>query len=115
MNPSDLTQASAAQLSELYRSKAASPLEAMTAILARAEVVNPRINALTLVDAEAALAAAGASEARWRRGEPLSPLDGVAVSIKELVRAKGWPHTMASRLTDKSPATGPLKMSFVVV
>jgi aspartyl-tRNA(Asn)/glutamyl-tRNA(Gln) amidotransferase subunit A len=101
----DLTQASAAKLSELYRSKAASPLEAMTAILARAEVVNPRINALTLIDAEAALAAARASEARWRRGEPLSPLDGVPVSIKELVRAKGWPHTMASLLTDKSPAT----------
>jgi aspartyl-tRNA(Asn)/glutamyl-tRNA(Gln) amidotransferase subunit A len=101
----DLTQAGAAELSELYRLKAASPVEAMTAILARAEIVNPRINALTLVDAEAALAAARASETRWRRGEPLSPLDGVPVSVKELVRAKGWPHTMASRLTDKSPAT----------
>ena len=102
--PSDLTQASAAELSALYRSKAASPVEAMTAILARAEVVNPPINALTLIDTEAALAVARASEARWGRGEPLSPLDGVPVSIKELVRAKGWPHTMASRLTDKSPA-----------
>jgi aspartyl-tRNA(Asn)/glutamyl-tRNA(Gln) amidotransferase subunit A len=105
MSVTDLTQASAAELSELYRSGSASPVDAVTAILARAEAVNPRINALTLVDAEAALPAARASEARWRRGEPLSPLDGVPVSIKELVRAKGWPHTMASRLTDKSPAT----------
>jgi aspartyl-tRNA(Asn)/glutamyl-tRNA(Gln) amidotransferase subunit A len=101
----DLTQASAAGLSALYRSKAASPVEAMTAILARTEVVNPRINALILVDAEAALTAARASEGRWRRAEPLSPLDGVPVSIKELLRAKGWPQTMGSRLTDKSPAT----------
>ena len=76
MNPSDLTQASAAELSALYGSKAASPLEAMTAILARAEVVNPRINALTLIDAEPALAAARASEARWALAKPLSPLDG---------------------------------------
>jgi aspartyl-tRNA(Asn)/glutamyl-tRNA(Gln) amidotransferase subunit A len=100
----DLTQASAADLSALYRSKAVSPLEALTAILARAERVNPSINALTLVDTDRALASARASEARWRRGEPLSPLDGVPVSIKELVRTKGWPHTMASRLTDKTPA-----------
>jgi aspartyl-tRNA(Asn)/glutamyl-tRNA(Gln) amidotransferase subunit A len=105
MSATDLTQASAAELSALYRSKAASPVEAMTAILARAEVVNPRINALTLIDHAAALATAQESEARWGRGEPLSPLDGVPVSIKELVRAKGWPHTMASRLTDKTPAT----------
>jgi aspartyl-tRNA(Asn)/glutamyl-tRNA(Gln) amidotransferase subunit A len=105
MSATDLTQASAAELSALYRSGAVSPVEAVGAILARAEAVNPRINALTLVDTDAALAAARLSEARWREGAPLSPLDGVPVSIKELVRAKGWPHTMASLLTDKSPAT----------
>ena len=104
MSAADLTQASAAELSALYRSGEASPVETVTAILGRAEAVNPRINALTIVDAEASLASASESEARWRRGEPLSPLDGVPVSIKELVRAKGWPHSMASRLTDKSPA-----------
>ena len=70
MSVADLTSANAAELSALYRSKAASPVEAMTAILARAEAVNPRINALTLVDAEAALAAARESEARWGAGEP---------------------------------------------
>jgi aspartyl-tRNA(Asn)/glutamyl-tRNA(Gln) amidotransferase subunit A len=105
MSITDLTQASAAELSGLYSSKAASPVEAVTAILARAQAVNPHINALTLIDADAALAAARASEDRWRRGEPLSPLDGVPASIKELVRAKGWPSSMGSRLTDKSPAT----------
>jgi aspartyl-tRNA(Asn)/glutamyl-tRNA(Gln) amidotransferase subunit A len=99
----DLTQASAAELSALYRSRAVSPVEALRAILAWAEAVNPRINALTLIDAEPALAAARDSEARWRRGEPLSPLDGVPVSIKELLRVKGWPQTMGSLLTDKSP------------
>ena len=101
---SELTQASAAELSALYRSKSVSPVETLTAILARAEAVNPRINALTLIDAGPAMAAARASEARWRRGEPLSPIDGVPVSIKELLRVKGWPQTMGSLLTDKSPA-----------
>jgi len=105
MSAADLTQYSAAELSALYRSGAASPVEATTAVLARAEVVNPRINALTLIDTEAALAAAKSSESRWRQGAPLSPLDGVPVSIKELIRVKVWPSTMGSLLTDKTPAT----------
>jgi len=105
MSATDLTQASAVELSALFRSGAASPVEATTAVLARAAAVNPRINALTLIDHEPALAAAAASEARWRQGAPLSPLDGVPVSIKELIRTKGWPSTMGSRLTDKAPAT----------
>ena len=102
---SDLAQASAAGLSALYRSKAASPVEALKAVLARAEAVNPRINALTLIDAEPAMAAARASEARWAKGDPLSPLDGVPVTVKELIRTKGWPQTMGSKLSDKTPAT----------
>ena len=51
-----------------------------------------------------ALKAARASERRWKKGEPLSALDGVPVSIKELVRVKGWPASMGSKLTDKAPA-----------
>ena len=52
----------------------------------------------------AALKAARASERRWKKGKPLSPIDGVPVSIKELVRVKGWPASMGSKLTDKTPA-----------
>jgi len=100
----DLTQTSAAGLSRLYRRGKASPVEAMKAVLARAERLGTSINALCKVDADAALAAARASEKRWKKGEPLSPLDGVPVSTKELVRVKGWPASMGSRLTDKRPA-----------
>ena len=100
----DLTQASAARLSKLYRQGKASPVETMKAVLARAEKINPLINALTRVDAGAALKAARASERRWKKGKPLSPIDGVPVSIKELVRVKGWPASMGSKLTDKTPA-----------
>ncbi|MBM3650113.1 MAG: amidase, partial [Alphaproteobacteria bacterium] len=100
----DLTQASAAELSRLYRKGKASPVEAMKAVLARTDRVNPAINALCRVDAEGALKAARRSERRWRKGEALSALDGVPVSIKELVRVKGWPATMGSRLTEEAPA-----------
>ena len=100
---SDLTGWTAAELSKLYRKGKASPVEVMKAVLARSATVNPVINALCHVDAEAALKAARASEKRWKKGEPLSPLDGVPVSIKELVRVKGWPASMGSKLTDKAP------------
>jgi aspartyl-tRNA(Asn)/glutamyl-tRNA(Gln) amidotransferase subunit A len=99
----DLTRATAADLGRLYRRGKASPVETMKAVLARADKINPRINALCRIDAEASLAAARASEKRWKKGKPLSALDGVPVSIKELVRVKGWPHTMGSKLTDKAP------------
>ncbi len=100
----DLTQATAAQLGDLFASGAASPVEALTAILERSRTVNPEINALTRIDADNSLAAARSSQDRWRAGRALSPLDGVPVSIKELVRVAGWPLTMGSRLTDTAPA-----------
>jgi aspartyl-tRNA(Asn)/glutamyl-tRNA(Gln) amidotransferase subunit A len=100
----DLTQAGAADLGKLYAKGKASPVETMKAVLKRVEVVNPRLNALCLVDVEPALSAARASERRWKKGKPLSPLDGVPVSIKELVRVKGWPSRMGSMLADKTPS-----------
>ena len=100
----DLTQTTAAELGRLYAKGKASPVETMKAVLKRAETVNRLLNAFCKVDGEAALAAARASEKRWKKGKPLSALDGVPVSIKELVRVKGWPASMGSKLTDKAPA-----------
>jgi aspartyl-tRNA(Asn)/glutamyl-tRNA(Gln) amidotransferase subunit A len=100
----DLTQLSAARLSRLYAKGKLSPVETMKAVLTRVDKVNPTLNALCIVDTKAAMKAARASEKRWKKDEPLSPLDGVPVSIKELVRTKGWPARMASKLTDPAPA-----------
>lgn len=100
---SDLTQLTAAELSKLYRKGKASPVETMKAVLARTDKVNRVINAFCRVDAEPSLTAARESERRWQKGKALSPLDGVPVSIKELVRVKGWPASMGSKLTDKAP------------
>jgi aspartyl-tRNA(Asn)/glutamyl-tRNA(Gln) amidotransferase subunit A len=99
----DLSQKSAARLSTLYRKGKASPVETMKAVLQRTARINPAINAIRHVDDGTALKLARASERRWKKGEPLSPLDGVPVSIKELVRVKGWAASMGSKLTDKTP------------
>ena len=102
----DLTQLTrGATLRKLYAKGKASPVETMKAVLARTETVNPQINAFCQGRCRAtALTAARASERRWKKGKPLSPIDGVPVSIKELVRVKGWPASMGSKLTDKTPA-----------
>ena len=99
-SPSRLAECSAGTLLQLYRSGAASPLEATREVLARIERLNPRLNAFCLVDAQAALQSAGASEARWQRGQPMGPLDGVPVSIKDLILTRGWPTRRGSQTVD---------------
>ena len=49
---------------------------------------------------------AEASEKRWLEGEPLSPLDGVPVAVKDLLLTKGWPTRRGSLTVDpKGPWT----------
>ena len=97
---SELTACTATELLGLYRRGEASPVEATSAVLERIEKVNPAINAFCLVDADAALAAARGSEARWQRGEPIGPLDGVPTSIKDLILTRGWPTRRGSFTVD---------------
>ncbi|WP_326539528.1 amidase [Pseudorhodoferax sp.] len=83
-------------LARLYRSGQASPVEATDAVLARIAALNPRLKAFVLVDEQAARADARASEARWQAGAPLSALDGVPASIKDIILTRGWPTLRGS-------------------
>ena len=68
----ELHELSAGELLALYRRNAASPVEVTRAVLAHIERFEPHLQATYALDADAALAAARDSEARWSRGEPLS-------------------------------------------
>ncbi|MCX2929414.1 amidase [Mycobacterium sp. CVI_P3] len=87
-----------------YRNRTISPVEATRAALAAIDTYDPVVNAFVLVDAEGALAAARASEARWWAGEPLGPGDGIPTSIKDALWTRGWPTLRGSNLID---AAGP--------
>ena len=90
----------AATLVKLYREGALSPVEATRAALARIERHDGTLNAFRLVDHEAALEAALRSEERWQIKAPRGRLDGVPVSIKDLVLTKGWPTLRGSKAVD---------------
>jgi amidase/aspartyl-tRNA(Asn)/glutamyl-tRNA(Gln) amidotransferase subunit A len=93
----DLCRLTAAALTDGYATGAMSPMEAVGAALDRADIINPKFHAFTLIDHDGALTAARASEARWRAHTPLGPLDGVPVTIKDIVRVQGWPTTYGSK------------------
>ena len=86
-----------------FASGALSPVEVATAALDRAETIDAKFNAFTRIDRVAALAAATASEKRWRDGEPLSLVDGVPTTIKDIVSVKDWPIRFGSLSTDATP------------
>ncbi|HET8628359.1 MAG TPA: amidase [Thermomicrobiales bacterium] len=97
MDPADLCYTPATELARLIRERALSPVELTEALLARIERLNPALNAYCTVTADEARAAARAAEAAVTRGDPLGPLHGVPVSIKDLTLTKGVRTTRGSR------------------
>ena len=106
----DLGEMTAAELSDVFASGEASPVEAVKASLERIDRFNPVVNAFAYVVAEEALAEAKASEARWQKGEPLSPIDGAPTTIKELTAVKGIPLRRGSVLGDTTPCNRDLEI-----
>jgi aspartyl-tRNA(Asn)/glutamyl-tRNA(Gln) amidotransferase subunit A len=122
----DLTQCTATQLLGLYRSGQASPVEATQAVLQRIARLNPLLNAFCLIDEAAAMASAQLSEARWqahrRSGDGVLPLDGVPLSIKDLILTRGWPTLRGSKTVNPdqpwevdAPVTARLRESGAVL
>ena len=100
----DLCYMPAADLVAAYRAGRLSPVEVTQALLNRIAAINPKLNAYNLVDEASALRDARASEARWTAGTPLSPIDGVPASIKDIILTKGWPTLRGSKTVDPNQA-----------
>src|SRR5215467_12943714 len=97
----DLAMMPAYQLVKLFKARKASPVEAARAALARVEAFNPELNAFQHLDPDGALRAARASEKRWKKGgKRLSDIDGVPITIKDMVQTKGVPTRMGSMATN---------------
>lgn len=93
----DLCALSGVELGRLYRGGQLSPVEATKAVLDRIGRIDPELNAFIEVYADRALAASRMAEGQLRSGIDLGPLQGVPVSIKDLIRMRGSRTTAASR------------------
>ena len=101
---SALHDLSAVELLAAYRAKTLSPVEVARDLLAYIQAWEPHLHATYALDADAALTQAEASQARWLKGTPRGPLDGVPATIKENIATKGVPVPLGSAATELVPA-----------
>lgn len=112
---------SAQELIAAYRNGELTPSSALDSILARIDRCEPRINAYCYRDDETARQTAEESTKRWQAGRPLGGLDGVPVSVKDLIDVAGMPTRSGSRATTAdavakdSPCLAGLRRSGAVI
>ena len=87
-----------------YRRQDVSPLEVVDQELDQAERVDAKLNALVRINRDGARAAAQQSTNRWRRGTETGPLDGIPITIKDIVAVAGFPTGEGSRVTSEMTA-----------
>ena len=105
----DLATLSAEDMLAAFAGGETTPTAVLEAVLARIAARNPALNAMVLLDPRAPQAAAE-STARWRVGRPIGTLDGVPVTVKDLVDVAGFPTRRGSRLTAVTPAAADAPM-----
>lgn len=92
-NDLPLTQCGAAQLAGLIARGDVSAADALEQHIARLQQVQPKLHAMVAERFDAARAEARAADERRQRGDPLPPLHGVPVTIKESIDVQGMAST----------------------
>ena len=93
----DLCYISALEAIARFKARTLSPVELMAAVIARAEAVNPVINAFTYKFFDRAMDQAKAAEARYAKTDGRTrPLEGIPLVIKDETPIKGEITTSAS-------------------
>jgi amidase len=96
-NDDELCFMGAAEAVALFKSRALSPVELMSAIIRRSERVNPSINCFADRYFEEALDRARTAEARYmRKSSRLGKLEGVPLAVKDAQRVAGRRTTYGS-------------------
>ncbi len=83
----------ATELQRRYLERSLTPLALMQSVLARLDAVNPRLHAVVARRDDAVLAEADAATRRFEKGEPISPLDGIPLTVKDSLYLAELPTT----------------------
>src|SRR3954463_3380052 len=102
-------------IARAFADRTLSPVELLTALLARIESLDPKLHAFIRLDADMALQSARAPErpVRGRRaaepetaaGRSRGPLHGIPVGIKDIIDVAGLPTTCHSKVLQDNLAT----------
>ena len=92
----DISYTSSTELRRLIDRKEVSIVEVVEYFYSRIEDLNPQLNAYLALCPDEALAAAEEAQDAVQRGDPLGPLHGIPVSVKDLEMTKGIPTTLGS-------------------
>ena len=84
------------RLLALFARRELSPSEYYEHLLAHIQRWEPHLNALYRFDPQRIREQAAAATERWRKGQPKGPLDGLPVTIKELIATAGEPIPLGS-------------------
>ena len=98
MSDTELCYMSATEALANFRARKLSPVELMRAVIARADAVEPKVNAFPMKYYERALEQARQAEARYVKGSRLRALEGLPVAIKDEAYIKGERMTNGSLL-----------------
>ena len=94
----DLTRRTAGQTAAAVAAGEVSAVEVAQAHLDRMAAVEPDLHAFLYVDGDRALAAAARVDAKRAAGEPLGPLAGVPLALKDVLTYAGAPTTCGSKI-----------------
>ena len=86
------------ELQEAIRRRELSPVEVLESILVRIAECNPKINAIVTLNEDRARELAREAERKVRRGEKVGPLQGIPVTVKDLISTQGMRTTFGSKL-----------------
>ena len=89
MNETDLCYMPATELADAIRAKNLSAVEITSAVLNRIKRLEPKLNAFAYLAAEEAMDAAQAADRGLAKGDPIGPLHGVPVTIKDHEAVRG--------------------------
>ena len=104
MTDAEILGLSCSALAAAIRAQRVSATKVMEATLARAQVVQPKLNAFLRIDAELALEAARLADRDLSRGHLRGPLHGVPMAHKDMYYRKGVASSYGGKIGPSRPA-----------
>ncbi|MGH2704676.1 MAG: Asp-tRNA(Asn)/Glu-tRNA(Gln) amidotransferase subunit GatA [Actinomycetota bacterium] len=96
----ELWRETAAALAGRIRRREVSASEVTESVLARIDEVEAKVKAFLALTGDRARAQAAAVDEALRSGEPISPIAGVPLALKDIICTRGIPSTAASRILE---------------